>query len=70
MKQSEYRKDDDFEWVTRADIVRALSNSKELCTDLKLLTKELSTYDLSSVGTNMNELFALLMRDNAGDSNV
>ena len=70
MKQSEYRKDDDFEWVTRMDIARALSNSKELCTDLKLLIKELSTYDLSSVGTNMNELFALLMRDNAGDSNV
>ena len=70
MKQSEYRKDDDFEWVTRMDIARALANSKELCTDLKLLTKELSTYDLSSVGTNMNELFALLMRDNAGDSNV
>ncbi len=70
MKQSEYHKDDDFEWVTRMDIARALSNSKELCTDLKLLTKELSTYDLSSVGTNMNELFALLMRDNAGDSNV
>lgn len=57
----EYEKNNSFNWVTLDHINRALARSKELCTDLSLLTKELRSDDLSTVGTNMGDLFALLI---------
>ncbi|AMH94970.1 hypothetical protein AR505_1255 [methanogenic archaeon ISO4-H5] len=55
-----YTKNGTFEWVKRSDINRALANSEDLCTNLDMLVQELHSNDLSSVGTNIKELFDLL----------
>lgn len=55
-----YTKNGTFEWVKRSDIDRALANSEDLCTNLDMLVQELHSNDLSSVGTNIKELFDLL----------
>ena len=55
-----YKKNEDFEWVGRNGVARAIENSKELCTKLDGLVGEIRSDDLSAVGTNMAELFELL----------
>lgn len=58
-----YKKNEDFEWVGKKGVARAIENSKELCTKLDVLVGEIRSDDLSAVGTNMKELFELLSGD-------
>ncbi len=56
----DYRKDYKFKFLSSKSIETAISRSQEYETNLDALMRELSVEDLSSVGTNMGDLFSVL----------
>ncbi len=57
----DYKKGETFWWLEQSMVERAIANSTELCTEISELKKEISTEDLSPVGTNMRDLFNLMI---------
>lgn len=56
----EYKKKTNFDFITKDMVNRAIERSKQYPSDMKTLKNKLTTDDLSSVGTNMGDLFDLL----------
>lgn len=56
----EYKKRTNFDFITKEMVNKAIERSKQYPSDMKKLKNKLTTSDLSSVGTNMGELFDLL----------
>lgn len=59
-----YRKSDEFKWA-REKVQQALENSQSLCIDLNVLINELTIENYpNTIGTNIGELFKLIMDSN------